>query len=96
MRFDSFFDWIISFGAGALFTLIVSSMIYGSGAPRIIIVLAIAVLIGFIGAFIAYCLGKRRARSETLIAYNKGMERGRTLGRAEIANEHQRYVEFDD
>lgn len=96
MRFDGFFDWIISFGAGALFTLCVSSMIYGAGEPRIVIVVAVSMLIGLIGAFIAYSFGKRRAKTETLIAYNKGMERGRTLGRAEIINEHQRYVEFGD
>lgn len=96
MKFDSFFDWIVSFGAGALFTLIVSSMIYGAGSPRIIIIVAISILIGFIGAFVAYCLGKRRAKTETLVAYNKGMERGRRLGRAEIMDEHRRFTEFDN
>lgn len=95
MKYDSFFDWIISFGAGSLFTLIVSSMIYGAGYPRIIIIVAISILIGFIGAFVAYCLGKRRAKTETLVAYNKGMERGRLLGRAEITDERQRFIEFD-
>lgn len=96
MKFDSFFDWIISFGAGSLFTLIISSMIYGAGSTRIVIILAVSVLIGFIGAFVAYCLGKRRAKTETLVAYNKGMERGRILGRAEIIIERQKYVEFDN
>ncbi len=96
MKFDSFFDWIISFGAGSLFTLIISSMIYGAGSPKTVIILAVSVLVGFIGAFVAYCLGKRRAKTETLVAYNKGMERGRMLGRAEIINEHQKYVEIDN
>ncbi len=96
MKFDSFFDWIISFGAGSLFTLIISSMIYGAGSPKTVIILAVSVLVGFIGAFVAYCLGKRRAKTETLVAYNKGMERGRLLGRAEIINERQKYVEFDN
>ncbi len=96
MKFDSFFDWIISFGAGSLFTLIISSMIYCAGSPKTVIILAVSVLVGFIGAFVAYCLGKRRAKTETLVAYNKGMERGRLLGRAEIINERQKYVEFDN
>lgn len=96
MKFDSFFDWIISFGAGSLFTLIISSMIYGAGSPRIVIILAVSVLVGFISAFVAYCFGKRRAKTETLVAYNKGMERGRILGRAEIIIERQKYVEFDN
>ncbi len=96
MKFDSFFDWIISFVAGSLFTLIISSMIYGAGSPKTVIILAVSVLVGFIGAFVAYCLGKRRAKTETLVAYNKGMERGRLLGRAEIINERQKYVEFDN
>ncbi len=95
MKFDSFFDWIISFGAGSLFTLIISSMIYGAGSPRIVIIVALAALVGFIGAFVAYCFGKRRAKTETLVAYNKGIERGITIGRAEIISEHQRLVEFD-
>ena len=95
MKFDSFFDWIISFGAGSLFTLIISSMIYGAGSPRIVIIVAVSALVGFIGAFVAYCLGKRRAKTETLVAYNKGMERGRLLGRAEIISEHHQFVEFD-
>lgn len=95
MKFDSFFDWIISFGAGSLFTLIISSMIYGAGSPKTVIILAVSVLVGFIGAFVAYCLGKRRAKTETLVAYNKGMERGRLLGRAEIISEHHQFVEFD-
>ena len=95
MKFDSFFDWIISFGAGSLFTLIISTMIYGAGSPKTVIILAVSVLVGFIGAFVAYCLGKRRAKTETLVAYNKGMERGRLLGRAEIISEHHQFVEFD-
>ena len=72
MKFDSFFDWIISFGAGSLFTLIISSMIYGAGSPRIVIILAISVLVGFIGAFVAYCFGKRRA--EIIIEHQKYVE----------------------
>ncbi|MDE7361915.1 MAG: hypothetical protein K2N38_08270 [Oscillospiraceae bacterium] len=96
MKFDGLFDWIISFGAGALFTLIVSSMIYGAGSPSIIIIAAVSMLVGFIGAVVAYCLGRRRAKSESLIAYNKGIERGITLGRAEIISEHQRLVDFDN
>ena len=70
-------------------------MIYGAGSPRIVIVVAVSALVGFIGAFVAYCLGKRRAKTETLVAYNKGMERGRLLGRAEIISEHHQFVEFD-
>lgn len=96
MKFDGFFDWIISFGAGSLFTLIVSSMIYGAGSPRIVIIAALSMLVGFIVAFVAYCLGKRRAKTETLVAYNKGMERGRILGRAEVIDERRRFVEFDN
>lgn len=96
MKFDGFFDWIISFGAGSLFTLIVSSMIYGAGSPKIVIIVALSALFGFIGAFVAYCFGKRRAKTETLVAYNKGMERGRLLGRAEVIDERRRFVEFDN
>ncbi|GEM_PF-6221252 len=93
MKFDSFFDWIISFGAGSLFTLIISSMIYGAGSPRIVIIVSVSALVGFIAAFVAYCLGKRRAKTETLIAYNKGMERGRTLGRAELIEKRRHYLD---
>ncbi len=96
MKFDGFFDWIISFGTGSLFTLIASSMIYGAGSPGIVVIAALSLLIGFIIAFVAYCFGKRRAKTETLIAYNKGMERGRLLGRAEITDERRRFAEFDN
>lgn len=96
MKFWDFFDYIIAFAIGIAFTMFVSCMIYGAGAPKIIVVAAIGIMLCIFAAFIAYCLGRRRAKTETLIAYNKGMERGRTLGRAEIINEQQRVVEFDN
>lgn len=96
MKFEEFLDLIIAFALGAAFTLTVNAAIYGIGAPRVIIVAAISAIIGLIGAAIAYCIGKRRVKTESLIAYNRGVERGRTLGRAEIISERQRFAEFDN
>lgn len=95
-KFWEFFDYLIAFTFGIAFTMFVSCVIYGAGNPRIVIIAVISAILCIFAAFVAYCLGKRRAKAETLVAYNKGIERGITLGRAEIINEHQQLVEFDN
>ncbi len=94
-RTFDFLDFVIIFASGILFSAIISAAIYSLGAPRIIIVMAISLLVTAAAAFSSYKLGRRRSKIEALIAFNKGIERGRTIGRAEIANERQRFIKFN-
>lgn len=79
----NFLDFIIIFAAGIMFAMIVSAMIYSIGAPRLIIVTALAMIVVIAASFAAYALGRRREKMSCQIAYNKGVQRGREIGRAE-------------
>ena len=78
-----FLDFIIIFAAGIMFSMIVSAAIYAIGAPRLIIILALAIIAVIVTAFAGYAAGRRRENTSCRIAYNKGVQRGREIGRAE-------------
>ena len=69
-------EYMMIFAAGAMFTMIISGSIYALGAPRIIIVMAVALLLVVMAAIIGYCAGRRRKEMECLRAYNEGVRRG--------------------
>ncbi len=76
MKLWDYLECFMLFGAGAMFTMIISGSIYALGAPRIIIIMALALLLIVIAAIIGYCAGRRRNEMECLRAYNKGVRRG--------------------
>lgn len=76
MKLWDYLECFMLFGAGAMFTMIISGSIYALGAPRIIIIMALALLLIVIAAIIGYCAGRRRKEMECLRAYNKGVRRG--------------------
>ena len=80
MKAWNIIEYLIIFAVGAMFTMIVSGSIYALGAPRIIIVIAIALLLIVMAAIIGYCAGRRRKDMECLRAYNKGVQKGNSVG----------------
>ena len=80
MKLWDFLECFMLFAAGAMFTMIISGSIYALGAPRIIIVIAIALLLIVMAAIIGYCAGRRRKDMECLRAYNKGVQKGNSVG----------------
>lgn len=88
-----FLDFIIIFAAGVTFSMVVSAMIYSVGAPRIIIVIALALLVIIAASFSAYALGRRREKMSCQIAYNKGVQHGRRIGRAEQRSEVDKFLD---
>lgn len=89
MKSFSVFYCIIAFAVGIFFTLLVSSAIYSLGAPRIIIVIALAMIAVILTAFIAFAFGARRADEMSKVAYWRGVERGRNETQSVI----QRFLE---
>ncbi len=80
MKLWDFLECFMLFAAGAMFTMIISGSIYALGAPRIIIIMAVALLLVVMAAVIGYCAGRRRKEMECLRAYNKGVRRGNSAG----------------
>lgn len=80
MKLWDFLECFMLFAAGAMFTMIVSGSIYALGAPRIIIIMAVALLLVVMAAVIGYCAGRRRKAMECLRAYNKGVQKGNSVG----------------
>ena len=80
MKLWDYLECFMLFAAGAMFTMIISGSIYALGAPRIIIVIAIALLLIVMAAIIGYCAGRRRKDMECLRAYNKGVQKGNSVG----------------
>lgn len=86
-------DILIALGIGAVLALTIASVMFSLGAPRIIIILVLALLAVALTALAGYIIGWRRAKTESLIAFNKGMIKGRKLGKAEAHGEIQRFIE---
>lgn len=80
MKLWDFLEGFMLFAGGVMFTMIVSGSIYALGAPRIIIVIAIALLLVVMAAIIGYGAGRRRKELECLRAYNKGVQKGNSVG----------------
>ena len=80
MKLWDFLECFMLFAGGAMFTMIISGSIYALGAPRIIIIMALALLLVVIAAIIGYCAGSRRKEMECLRAYNKGVRKGNSAG----------------
>lgn len=80
MKAWNIIEYLIIFAVGAMFTMIISGSIYALGAPRIIIVIAVALLLVVLAAVIGYCAGRRRKEMECLRAYNKGVQKGNSMG----------------
>ena len=80
MKLWDYLEYFMLFGAGAMFTMIISGSLYALGAPRIIIVMAVALLLIVMAAIIGYCAGRRRNELERLRAYNKGVQNGNSAG----------------
>lgn len=90
-KFD-ILEFIIIFAAGVMFSMIISAMIYSIGAPRLIIVITLALIIVIVASFAAYALGRRREKMSCQIAYNKGVQHGRRIGRAEQRSEVDKFL----
>lgn len=86
-------DLLLTFTGGVLLTMVVSSMIYSLGAPRIILVAAMALLAVVLTAITAYAAGRRRETLSCKVAYNKGVQRGREIGRAERQSAADKFPE---
>ena len=86
-------DMLLAFTTGVLLTMVVSSMIYALGAPRIILVAAMALVGVALTAITAYTAGRRRENISCKIAYNKGVQRGREIGRAERHSAAEKFLE---
>ncbi len=78
-----------------MFTMIVSGAIYAPGAPRIIIVIAVALLIVVMAAIIGYCAGRRRRDMECLRAYNKGVQKGNSAGYERAKADIKKFMSMD-
>lgn len=88
-------DMLIALGIGAILALTIASVMFSLGAPRIIIILVLALLAVVLTALAGYVIGWRRAKTESLIAYNKGIAKGRALGRAEARGDIRHYIEHN-
>lgn len=86
-------DMLVALGVGTLITTVISTAIYALDAPRLIIVLVLSLITLAIAVLVSYRIGWHRAKTESLIAYNKGVTKGRALGKAEAHGEVQRYLE---
>lgn len=80
MKLWDFLECLMLFAAGAMFMMIVSGSIYALGAPRIIIIMALSLLLIVMAVIIGYCAGHRRKDMECLRAYNKGVQKGNSAG----------------
>lgn len=87
------FDMLVALGFGSLITTVLSTAIYALDAPRLLIVLVLALITLAIAVLVSYKIGWRRAKTESLIAYNKGITRGRAIGKAEAHGEVRQYLE---
>lgn len=89
------FDMLVALGFGSLITTVLSTAIYALDAPRLLIVLVLALITLAIAVLVSYKIGWRRAKTENLIAYNKGVTKGRTIGKAEAHGEVQQHFEHN-
>ena len=78
-----------------MFTMIISGSLYALGAPRIIIVMAVALLLIVIAAIIGYCAGGRRKEMECLRAYNKGVRKGNSAGYERARADIKEFMSMD-
>ena len=78
MKLWDFLECFMLFAGGAMFTMIISGSIYALGAPRIIIVIAIALLLIVMAAVIGYCAGRRRNELERLRVYRRERSRAKS------------------
>lgn len=95
MKLWDFLECFMLFGAGAMFTMIISGSIYALGAPRIIIVMAVALLLIVMAAIIGYCAGGRRKEMECLRAYNKGVRKGNSAGYERARADIKEFMSMD-
>lgn len=86
-------DMMLAFAAGVLLTMVTSAMIYSLGAPRIILVAVMAIIALVAAATTAYYAGRRREDLSCQIAYNKGIQRGREIGRAERHSAAEKFLD---
>lgn len=89
------FDMLVALGFGSLITTVLSTAIYALDAPRLLIVLVLALITLAIAVLASYKIGWRRAKTENLIAYNKGVTKGRAIGKAEAQGEIQQRFEHN-
>lgn len=95
MKLWDFLECFMLFAAGAMFTMIISGSIYALGAPRIIIVMAVALLLIVMAVIIGYCAGRKRRDMECLRAYNKGVQKGNSAGYARAKADIKKFLGSD-
>ena len=68
-----FFDMLVALGFGSLITTVLSTAIYALDAPRLLIVLVLALITLAIAVLVSYKIGWHRAKTESLIALVPGV-----------------------
>ena len=78
-----FFDMLVALGFGSLITTVLSTAIYALDAPQLLIVLVLALITLAIAVLVSYKIGWRRAKTEDLFVFNKGIAKGRAIAKAQ-------------
>ena len=74
---------------------LIYSMSFAAGMPEILLVMAFAIMVAVMIGFICYWAGKRDKKYSTTEAYNRGVNYGIRIGRAERQSEIQNFLEED-
>ena len=92
---NKYLNCFIAFVVGITVMAFVNSITLSFHSSGRIMVIIFAIVAAAAVGFIAYTIGRRRAQKAAMAVYNRGVERGRQLGRAEIQSEIQRFLEVE-
>lgn len=93
MKIFDYFYYIFAFVLGVVVTMVIYSAIYALGMPKLVLVLAVALLAIVLCGGTGFALGARRAKEMCKIARSEGVSQGIRLGRAERQSEIQNFLE---
>ena len=88
-------DLLLAFFAGFVLMALINAISLAANAPIGIVAIAFLLLSAVLTAIIAYCFGRRREKHSNLVAYSRGVNYGRKIGRAEKQSEIQKFLEED-
>ena len=88
-------DRFMAFAVGLFVMAFVNSITLSFHSPGRIMVIIFSIICSVVPGSIAYIIGRKREQKSSMMVYNRGVERGRQLGRAEIQSEIQKFLEVE-
>lgn len=88
-------DYLLAFFLGFVLMGLINSVSLAANAPVGVMIIAFVSVVAVIAAIIAYSFGRRREKMSNIAAYNRGIDYGRRIGRAERQSEIQNFLEED-